>query len=281
MIFIVDINLYYIDTDGYHSQIHCLIFLVMAGSSYQIIIDNCNEVRFNRSISVYYCAQCHTGYYPSHPYATSCTRCMPGCSNCTSDVNCSSCWSGYFMNTTVSLPSCITCLPNCSTCNSQSRCTICKDGYFKDKTTYSQLDYCLSCSYKCSSCLYKDYCSSCESGYVRKWDTYNSNKSYCEYSSSSSSGTGRAFIIFFFFILIVALLIICCVLKKKKAQEFDPKYQTPDISSNYNNAPYMPAYPQQPAFPQQQPAYPQQHVYPQHNYQTNPFADPPPQNYYS
>jgi proprotein convertase subtilisin/kexin type 5 len=121
------------------------------------------------------CSTCSTGYVLNTVTST-CIRCAPLCTKCTETdtINCLTCVPGYFPVTTDGIVTCNRCHDSCVTCtgSSANACTSCKIGSYLDSTTYS----CKDCIKNCISCTAGavNLCDICKPGHV-----YNQNTRTC------------------------------------------------------------------------------------------------------
>ncbi|KRX07476.1 Insulin-like growth factor binding protein, N-terminal [Pseudocohnilembus persalinus] len=192
--------------DGYYPDNNlneCVICnsacLTCTGSSNTDCIDcqTTPQYYFMSSDSTCY-ATCPTGYYPSDTTnPKSCQQCTSGCATCTSNSDCQSCSSGYYLannSCSTTCPNglfqndatneCDSCDSTCETCSgpasnecitcksspqhyfmsSDSSCyEICPDGYYASDITNPKS--CETCPSGCATCTSNSDCQSCSSGY--------------------------------------------------------------------------------------------------------------------
>lgn len=98
---------------------------------------------------------CQTGYYRTNN-TLFCLACPSNCQSCpSSNTICTSCNSGYYLNSS----NCYVCnLTNCLTCNSLN-CLSCNTSYYVSSGT------CKSCSSNCNKCSSSTACTTCAQGY--------------------------------------------------------------------------------------------------------------------
>ena len=89
----------------------------------------------------------------------SCARCMPDTLN-----NCTTCYSGMYLNTTFQ---CNSCPANCTTCTGVNNCLTCATGYVQfTQPVGTTRVYCTPCSTPCKTCTVNpDTCTSCITGF--------------------------------------------------------------------------------------------------------------------
>ncbi|KAL4490865.1 hypothetical protein ABPG72_008601 [Tetrahymena utriculariae] len=109
---------------------------------------------------------CPSGYFPVSGIFPQCQKCLQYCSACSNGTTCSSCISGYFLDSATQ--TCLSCPYNCSQCTSQDPST------------------CTSCITKLSDCLQLYQCQF-PSGYY--FDS-QCNKIYCPTDCSRCNENG-------------------------------------------------------------------------------------------
>ena len=137
-----------------------------------------------------FCYSCVPNYFPYNdaPNNATCLPCIDSCYNCTNNLTCDICNTGFFkhaINDTAneciaSCPAgtyadrpamiCQNCLKNCSECTGSSDCVMCESGFYID-TISTVLQSCINpcrpgyyndANSKCQKCL--DNCKNCTSG---------------------------------------------------------------------------------------------------------------------
>ena len=138
--------------------------------------ENCGNCNYNESTKQIKCTSCISGY--SLNSENKCIKCGSNCNSCNFDTLqnpiCKSCFSGYTLN---EKKICIKCPDNCSYCkiheNNTIECTSCSSFYGLDLQKK-----CVKCPIDCKSCYYRknesDFgCSYC--GNEKNNSYYNSN----------------------------------------------------------------------------------------------------------
>lgn len=123
---------------------------------------------------------CESGRYASDNY---CYSCLLNCASCSSNSDCQSCQSGYFLNSSVL--TCNLCPSNCLTCDqyNSNRCLSCSSGYSLNATYNCQA---VSCSVaNCQYCSSTNVCGMCSPWYY--WD---SSTQKCEVGASIVCSNG-------------------------------------------------------------------------------------------
>ena len=116
------------------------------------------------------CASCHSGYYLfTEGNKTYCRNCYEtsnkNCKDCeyfSGEINCTSCYSDYFLADGKCIDSCRNCL-NCVYRTGRYSCDTCRENYFLKESEEGK--YCESCSDGCKYCINNYNCTQCMEGY--------------------------------------------------------------------------------------------------------------------
>ena len=169
---------------------------------------------------------CSTGEYVGNHQCNSCSSAIPGCTDCTSSSNCTSCEAKYqdpsgngggCVMTTCSSGqylneddgNCYPCSNGCRQCTSSTNCQVCEDAYELVSGAYCELrgcaadqylnmadGQCYSCPAACSSCSTvmsseeTSACTACVDGYKLS-GTQCVQKSCSDMGYSTSCGEGQ------------------------------------------------------------------------------------------
>lgn len=115
------------------------------------------------------CSMCPYGYTLS---SNQCMQCMSAnCIRCLSSNTsiCTSCYPGYYLNTSDSSnATCSPCPTSCSTCSNSITCLTCSQGHTATvQSISSDQVICVQCISPCATCMLNAYtCTSCVEGYV-------------------------------------------------------------------------------------------------------------------
>ncbi|ELP94573.1 protein serine/threonine kinase, putative [Entamoeba invadens IP1] len=103
------------------------------------------------------CQRCYDGYYLQN---NECVECTNDCNTCYSQTYCTSCQSGFYLDSKNRCQTLGDLSARCSVVLPKAGgCAICRDGYFK------VLKDCIVCDISCSSCISNTSCSVCADGY--------------------------------------------------------------------------------------------------------------------
>ena len=187
-----------------------------------------NEVCSNPKTEASSCSivTCSTGEYVGNHQCNSCSSAIPGCTDCTSSSNCTSCEAKYqdpsgnggeCVMTTCSSGqylneddgNCYPCSNGCRQCTSSTNCQVCEDAYELVSGAYCELKgcaadqylnmadgQCYSCPAACSSCSTvmsseeTSACTACVDGYKLS-GTQCVQKSCSDMGYSTSCGEGQ------------------------------------------------------------------------------------------
>ncbi len=119
---------------------------------------NCNACTVSDTV----CSSCSSGYYLNSGLCSKCT--ISNCITClrvASTISCTSCNTGYLLQS----GTCAACPSNCRTCSSQTICTTCNSGYFLIGGACSSVSTLVT---NCQTYLGTSTCSSCASSFYLK-----------------------------------------------------------------------------------------------------------------
>ena len=141
------------------------------------------------------CLDCENGYYLNANQCHNCAAAIPSCYSCPNSGQCSSCLSGFFINSTSNQCSlCSDQIPNCIHCASESVCVVCHQDYLISSGicqydiskappkiyNFCQEPFCLSCDE--DTITNTNYCIQCMPTY------YLDGNSDCQECSALVSG---------------------------------------------------------------------------------------------
>ena len=119
-------------------------------------------------------ASCPAGLYQNEQLL-SCFVCISNCAACPSTTTCTTCSTGYYLQSSTQ---CTICTTNCSTCANGTTCTTCTNTTYlnpNDNLCYSTCpttyfpnttdNTCASCVSNCDACSNNSACTTCSSGF--------------------------------------------------------------------------------------------------------------------
>ena len=222
-------------------------------------------------------AACPAGKYT---FGATCAACSSGCSVCSSNTTCSTCYSSYYLSSNF----CYSCSANCRVCSTILSCSSCNSGY------YVNLGSCSACASGCGTCTgpFASNCISCSPGY----STDSSGNCNLDPTVTNSFPVGAAIGISIGGVLLyfcIVLGIICCLRRKRPANLLQGQPGVANQSATLAMGPTGPSRFQAPMYDpynqgglQTNPALPPNFVQPQsYPYQpaqpsySNPYQNPP------
>lgn len=183
-------------------------------------VEGCKIHRnYHYDVGKFDCELCAKGHF-SMGSKSFCYECSESCGSCDQVTGeCKDCKKGYFLDESSTFKkTCASCVPNCSTCGALEQCSSCFSGYYLDK----RLNRCIECTVDhCDMCSGESLCEICKPGYSLSYKyswRHDSSENSSHFVYECSTKNDR-FLLFILIYIVMAIFVVILIFSPKNKEQ--------------------------------------------------------------